>query len=206
MTRIRRVGSLAIVLFLAAAIGACGDDDVPTPVRPSSAFGTDDPGTTAPPEPGDGGASSPPATGGNDAPGTGGEIVTGSRAKLEVSGDIRTSIELDRVQQPAILMEPPGGIGVGWSDADLGNLFTIAGVSFIGKRDTDPTTILTLSLTPKPTAGAVTFVSTSGECTITIDALSGAAARGTFICRDLSEQAGNRTIDVAGSFSVQTGS
>ena len=91
----------------------------------------------------------------------------------------------------------------GWTDADLDNVLTIAGVSFTGARDTDPTTILTLSLTPKPSAGTATFVSTAGECTITIDALSDAAARGTFTCRDLSEQGGGRTIDVAGSFSAQ---
>ncbi len=194
----RRTG-FAILLVLATTLGACTDDDTPTPTRPSSAFGDAEPGGAATVAPGD--VPSTPA-GGNDAPGTGGEIVTGSRAKVVVRGAVDASIVLDRLQQ-AILMEPPGGIGVGWTDADLDNVLTIAGVSFTGARDTDPTTILTLSLTPKPSAGTATFVSTAGECTITIDALSDAAARGTFTCRDLSEQGGGRTIDVAGSFSAQ---
>lgn len=195
----RRPATITIAGLVACALAAgCSDGPAPVPVEPSSAFDNGgDTGTTAPTD-------DAPTDPEGDAPGTGSQFATGSSARLEVRGDVDEDVRLDHVQQPTILMEPPGGLGMTWSDPDLNNLMTIAGVSFTGARDTDPTTILTLVLTPKGGNETVTFVSNAGECTITLDALSTSAARGTLVCRHLSERSGNRTVDLAGSFSVQT--
>jgi hypothetical protein len=192
----RRIAFAATLVTLTLAIGACGDADVPAPARPSSAFGAGAAASTTPPPP------SAVDTGDTDgdAPGANQETGSGaSQARLELRGDLDEDLRLT-AESPSILDPPPGGIGVTWSDASLSNRFVIAGLSFTGTRDTDPTTIVTLlvSIDGRP----LLFLSNAGECALTIDALSDTAMRGSVRCRKLKAKAGGETIDLAGTFAV----
>ena len=88
-----------------------------------------------------------------------------------------------------------------WSAPGSSERFSIAGVSFTGTRDTDPTTIVTLFVTPggRPTL----FLSNAGECAVTIDAISNSGMRGSVRCRNLQAKTGGETIDLAGTFAVE---
>ncbi|MEX2274115.1 MAG: hypothetical protein WEA10_00915 [Actinomycetota bacterium] len=197
----RMIASLAVgiaaVLTLAPALGACGGDDAPPPALPTSAFGVGEAevtdGTT--PDAVDAGDTD------GDAPGSDQEASSeGSSARLELRGDIDEDLRLT-AEQPAMVGPPPGGIGVTWSEPLLNDRLTIAGVSFTGIRDTDPTTIVTLFVT---SGGAPTlFLSNSGECAVTIDAVSTGGMRGSLRCRNLQAETGGETIDLAGTFAVE---
>ena len=180
---LRRSATAILVLTF---VGVACSSDTPEPARPSSAFG--DPGSALPVDPGDTN---------DDAPVADDPAAASSTARIEVRGDVREDLTLDLGGQ-ASATPPPGVLSLAWID-ERGDILSVAGQSFTGTRDTDPTTVLTIVLVDGRSVR--TFLTIDGECTVTIDRLDGALVRGSFTCRDLRAGAGG-AIDAAGVFSA----
>jgi hypothetical protein len=180
-----------------AFLGACSEDEPTTVVEPTSAFQPT-------------GATGPTAeTGG--ATGTTGKLptttagvatgkVSSGQAAFTLTGDIRTSKTLTNLVS-TVYAPPPGGMALVWTAG--GNDATtvgLGGISFTGTEPTSPSLSLTITVQDK---GAITaFISSAGECTVTIGLASSSQISGAFNCTDLSAGPG-ATVDATGSFNAQ---
>jgi hypothetical protein len=191
-------------LVFAAALASCSNDG-PTPVvGPTSAFRpTGSTGTKAPTGPTSTGSSGPTgATAGiptgSSAGGDPGGVVKG-QAAFTVTGDLRTSAALPNLVSAAYA-PPPGVLAIVWAagGADPSNV-GLGGVSFTGTKPTSPTLTLTLTVQAKGTIA--TFVSSAGECSVTIGQASADRLSGAFTCSNLSH--GSTVVGLTGSFNAQ---
>ena len=173
------IAPIAFLLPL-AFLGACSKDE-PTPVvEPTSAFQPT--GATA-------------ATGPSGATGTTGNLptatagaatgkVSSGQAAFTLTGDIRTSKTLGDLVS-TVYAPPPGGMALVWTAG--GNDATtvgLGGISFTGTQPTSPSLSLTITVQDE---GAITaFISSAGECTVTIGLASGEQISGAFNCSGLS--------------------
>ena len=82
---------------------------------------------------------------------------------------------------PALYSPPPGSTALTWTDG-LQSL-TITGTSFTGPLPTSDS--LSLGLSVRNGAETVAFVSTAGECTITVAAANESSFAGSFSCTKL---------------------
>ena len=210
----RRAGvrALTVLAVVGSALAACSESEGPSSLLPSSAF-PDDTGAV-PPLTGPTGA-----TGGTAPTGTTGTIPTGAsgglppippggstgsvstgQAAVTVSGDVRASKTMTNLVA-GVYAAPPGGIAVVWtaSGTDATTL-GLGGLSFTGTRPTAPT--LSLTLTVQTNAGISSFVSTAGECSVTIGLASENELSGAFTCSDLAGSSGE-VVDASGSFAAQ---
>ena len=201
----RLVAVIALVVVFAAAAAACSEDEPPPVIQPTSAFQPT--GST--------GASGPTATGSS---GPVGETVTGptgidqlptttkgaatgnlttGQAAFNVTGDLRGSKALTTLVTAAYA-PPPGVLAIVWAagGADASNV-GLGGLSFTGTKPTSGT--LTLTVTVQIKANIATFVSSNGECRVTIGDATAKQVSGTFNCSHLS----NGTDTVTGSVSGQ---
>jgi len=185
------------LLLPLAFLGACSKDEPTTVVEPTSAFQPT-------------GATRPTAeTGG--ATGTTGELptttagvttrkVSSGQAAFTLTGDIRTSKTLANLVS-TVYAPPPGGMALVWTAG--GNDATtvgLGGISFTGTEPTSPSLSLTITVQDK---GAITaFISSAGECTVTIGLASGSQISGAFNCTGLSAGS-NVVVDATGSFNAQ---
>jgi hypothetical protein len=193
------IAPMALLLPL-AFLGACSKDE-PTPVvEPTSAFQpTGSTGATA--------ATGPTAeTGGTtgNLPTTTAGAATGKvssgQAAFTLTGDIRTSKALGNLVS-TVYAPPPGGMALVWTAG--GNDATtvgLGGISFTGTQPTSPS--LSLTITVQDKGGITAFISSAGECTVTIGLADASQISGAFNCTDLSAGPG-ATVDATGSFNAQ---
>ena len=157
---------------------ACSEDEPAPLVEPSSAFQpTGSTGNTA--AIGSSGATgqtgglptvSLPTTAGA-ATGT----VRNGQAAFALTGDIRTSKALANLVSP-VYASPPGGMALVWTAGGTDpSTVGIGGLSFAGTQPTSPT--LSLTITVQDENAITTFISSAGECRITIGQASADRSR-----------------------------
>ena len=189
------IAPTALLLPL-AFLGACSKDE-PTPVvEPTSAFQpTGSTGATGP--------SGATGTTGNLPTATAGAAtgkVSSGQAAFTLTGDIRTSKTLGNLVS-TVYAPPPGGMALVWTAGGTdATTVGLGGISFTGTQPTSPSLSLTITVQDE---GAITaFISSAGECTVTIGLASGNQISGAFNCTDLSAGA-DATVDATGSFDAQ---
>ena len=189
------IAPMALLLPL-AFLGACSKDEPTTVVEPTSAFQPT--GST-----GDDRAGGATGTTGNLPTTTAGAAtgkVSSGQAAFTLTGDIRTSKTLANLVS-TVYAPPPGGMALVWTAG--GNDATtvgLGGISFTGTEPTSPSLSLTITVQDK---GAITaFISSAGECTVTIGLASGSQISGAFNCTGLSAGS-NVVVDATGSFNAQ---
>jgi len=203
----RTPSATIVLLALGATLSACSKDEPAPVVQPTSAFQPT--GST--------GGSGPRATGSS---GPVGETVTGptgfdqlptttkgagignlksGQAAFNVTGDLRGSKALTTLVTAAYA-PPPGVLAIVWAagGADASNV-GLGGLSFTGTKPTSAT--LTLTVTVQVKANIATFVSSNGECRVTIGGATAKQVSGTFNCSNLSN--GKDAVDITGSFNAQ---
>jgi hypothetical protein len=185
------------LLLPVAFLGACSKDEPTTVVEPTSAFQpTGATGPTAETSAATGTTSSLPTTTAGVATGK----VSSGQAAFTLTGDIRTSKTLGDLVS-TVYAPPPGGMALVWTAG--GNDATtvgLGGISFTGTQPTSPSLSLTITVQDK---GAITaFISSAGECTVTIGLASGSQISGAFNCTGLSTGS-NVVVDATGSFNAQ---
>lgn len=190
------IAPMALLVPL-AFLGACSKDKPTTVVEPTSAFqptGATRP--TAETSAVTGTTSSLPTTTAGVATGK----VSSGQAAFTLTGDIRTSKTLAKLAS-TVYAPPPGGMALVWTAG--GNDATtvgLGGISFTGTEPTSPSLSLTITVQDK---GAITaFISSAGECTVTIGLASGSQISGAFNCTGLSAGS-NVVVDATGSFNAQ---
>ena len=188
------IAPIAFLLPL-AFVGACSKDEPTSVVEPTSAFKPT--GATAT------GPSGVTGTTGNLPTATAGAAtgkVSSGQAAFTLTGDIRTSKTLGDLVS-TVYAPPPGGMALVWTAG--GNDATtvgLGGISFTGTQPTSPSLSLTITVQDE---GAITaFISSAGECTVTIGLASGDQISGAFNCTGLSAGS-NVVVDATGSFNAQ---
>jgi len=171
------------VAFAVATLSACSNDEVPRVDAPSVAT------PTSP-------AASPTAGTPTSTPGGTGKLTSGS-VTIQLSGDV----ELERTLETLVntfYTPPPGGLTIVWTAGDE-NATTVGlgGSTFTGTRETSQT--LSVSVVAQTSDGIARFVSTAGECRITIDIADADEFSGTFRCVDLVATSGE-VVDASASF------
>src|SRR3990172_1544535 len=173
------IGTLAMLAVVGSALAACSKDEGPSAPLPTSAF-PDETGALPPLTGPNGVTSIPPA-------GTTGSLSSG-RATVTVSGDVRASKTMSNLVAGAYAA-PPGGMAVVWTAGGTdATTLGLGGLSFTGTQSTAAT--LSLTLTVQTNGEISSFVSTAGECSITIDLASASELSGTFMCSGLFGSAG----------------
>ena len=200
----RRLLAPIVTVMLAVTLASCSSDEPPPVVQPTSAFEpTGSTGQTAPTAPTSIGSSG--ATGataglptGIDG-GGGGKLKTG-QAAFTVTGGLKTSAALPNLVSGAYA-PPPGVLAIVWAagGTDASNV-GLGGLSFTGTKPTSPTLTLTITVQAKGTIA--TFISSAGECSVTIGVASADQVSGAFNCPNLSSD-GSFRVNVTGSFSAQ---
>jgi hypothetical protein len=199
-----RLLATVVLLEFAAGVASCSDDEPPPVIEPTSAFQLT--GSTA--QTGAAGPTSTDSSGplgetaglptGPEGGGPPGELKSG-RAAFTVTGDVRTSAALPNLVSGAYA-PPPGVLAIVWAagGTDAANV-GLGGLSFTGTKPTSPTLTLTITVQAKGTIA--TFVSSAGECNVTIGQASADRLSGAFDCANLSD--GSNEVDLTGSFSAQ---
>jgi len=197
----RLVAMVALGLF-AAISAACSEDEPPPVVQPTSAFQpTGSTGATGPTSTGSDGPTGATITGlptGSQGGGRPGKLKSGQAAFM-VTGDLRGSKALSTLVT-ATYAPPPGVMAIVWAagGADASNV-GLGGLSFTGSKPTSAT--LTLTVTVQVKANIATFISSNGECRVTIGGATANQVSGSFDCSDLSD--GSNTVNITGSFNAQ---
>jgi hypothetical protein len=209
--------SIGLAAALAAvatfALAACSEEGSPSGLLPSSAFPQETGSLQTPPPttgPTGGTGSTPTGTTGlptgstgvlpTTSPGAGtGELVAG-QAALTVTGDVRATKALASLAS-SVYSPPPGGMAIVWTAGGTdATTLGLGGLSFTGTQPTAPTLSLTLTV---QTAGQISsFVSTAGECTVSIGVAGTDQIAGVFTCSGLVGSDGE-VVDASGSFAAQ---
>jgi hypothetical protein len=186
---------MALLLPL-AFLGACSKDEPTTVVEPTSAF---QPTGATGPTAETGGATGTTGTLPTTTAGVATGKVPSGQTAFTLTGDIRTSKTLANLV--STVYAPPGGMALVWTAG--GNDATtvgLGGISFTGTEPTSPSLSLAITVQDK---GAITaFISSAGECTVTIGLASGSQISGAFNCTGLSAGS-NVVVDATGSFNAQ---
>ena len=193
------------MLVVAAILASCSNDEPASVIQPSSAFRTTgSTGATAPTGPTSTGSSGPTGSTaglptGSQGDGRPGKLKSG-QAAFTVTGGLRASAALPNLVSGAYA-PPPGVLAIVWAagGADASNV-GLGGLSFTGTKPTSPTLTLTITVQAKGTIA--TFISSAGECTVTIGQASASRVSGAFTCSNLSSD-GSFRVDITGSFSAQ---
>src|SRR4029453_13347001 len=127
--------------------------------------------------------------------------VSSGQAAFNLTGDIRTSKTPPKPLPSRLAHAPAGGCGRVWrAGGNNASTVGLGGISFTGTQPTSPSLSLTITVQDK---GAITaFISSAGECTVTIGLASDSQISGAFNCTDLSAGPG-ATVDATGSFNAQ---
>ena len=179
-------------------LSACSEDEPPSVVQPSSAFGeteqTEATGVT-----GSNGATGEPPSLPPVPTGSNGD-VDGGAAALSVSGDIVASKAIDSLVS-SVYAPPPGGMALVWTAGGTdATTIGLGGLSFTGSQRTSPSLSLTITLQTDDVTAS--FQSMDGECSITVGVADASQISGTFACTDL-EGDGGQVVDATGSFTAQ---
>ena len=195
------VGRCTLIALVVSCtlLAACSEDEPGPSVSPSSAFpvtGSTDASA------GTGSTGATGITGGlpTSSPAEGTGTLSGGAATFAVTGDVQANAVLPNLIS-SVYTPPPGGMSIVWTAGGTdASTLGIGGLSFVGSKPTAPTLILTFSA--QAGAEISTFVSSAGECTITIGTASPDELAGAFTCTDLGGSEG-RVVDATGSFSAQ---
>ena len=182
-TIVRTKALLALPLILVLLGAACGSDKLVT--TPTTA-------ASQPTSPGPLPTSSP-----GGATGT----VTAGNATIQLSQGLSGTVQLLMLGTPAVYSPPPGSTALTWTDGLQG--LTITGTSFTGPLPTSDS--LSLSLSVSNGAETVAFVSTAGECTITVTTAIEGSLAGSFSCANLAGTLASGdalTVDATGTFAA----
>jgi hypothetical protein len=184
---------ITVLIVPVAALSACSEEEPPSMVQPSSAFGeTGETGATGITGPATGEPPSLPPV----PTGSNGE-VNGGAAALSVSGDIVASKAIDDLVS-STYAPPPGGMALVWTAGGTdATTIGLGGLSFTGSQRTSPSLSLTITLQTDDVTAS--FQSMAGECSITIGVAAANEISGTFACTDL-EGDGGQVVDATGSF------
>lgn len=180
-----------------ALTSACSEDEAPSVVEPSSAFGENGDTATA-----TGGLPTGETAPTIEVPPTGatGGTVAAGQAALSVTGDVQASKAIGNLVS-SVYAPPPGGMALVWTAGGTdATTLGLGGLSFTGSQRTSPT--LSLTLTVQNGNEIVSFQSSAGECSITIGAAEANQIAGTFSCTDLRGD-GGQVVDATGSFNAQ---
>jgi hypothetical protein len=129
-------------------------------------------------------------------PGGDGTLTSGS-VSFRLSGDVAVETTLSNLVS-GFASAPPGGFALVWTSGGAdASVVGIGGGSFTGTRPTAPT--LTLSIAAQSDAGVLAFISSAGECSITLDVAEPSRFEGSFRCTALRSATGE-VIDASGSF------
>ena len=194
--------AMAFVASAPFALASCSSDEEPPVVPPSSAFPSGPTARTPPPPTG---ATGSPPTGPTAvlptiAPGSAIGNLSEGQAAVTITGEVQASKTLVNLVS-AIYSPPPGGMAIVWTAGGTdATTLGIGGLSFTGSRPTAPT--LSLTLTVQTKTGISSFVSTAGECTITIGEVSAEQIAAAFTCSDL-VGADGEVVDASGSFAAR---
>jgi hypothetical protein len=179
-----RTVSAIFAVGLALIGTACGGGEPAPPASPSPAF------------PSGSASASPTASGGMPTVPPGGELTEG-RLRLEMSGAVRLEEDLTDLVT-GIAAPPPGAFALVWSGGGAHTTtFGVGGASFVGTKPTTPTLVLTIAA--QTDSGFSTWISSGGECRITIRTAESTAIDGRFACEELASSEGEM-IDVSGEF------
>lgn len=183
-----RTVSAILAVGLALFGTACGGGEPAPPASPSPAFPSGS-ATGSPTASGTGGLPT-------ISPAPGGEMTQGS-LHLEMSGAVRMDEELTRLVT-AIAAAPPGAFALVWSgEGSKSTTFGIGGASFLGTQPTTSTLVLTIAV--QTDSGFSTWISSAGECQVTIRTAEANAIVGRFQCDGLASS-GGEVVDVSGEF------
>jgi hypothetical protein len=203
MANLRRLIAPIAVTVPLLLLPSCSEDEPPPVVELTSAF---EPTGSTGPTAANGSTGTTGETGGTieDLPTTTAGAATGNissgQAAFAVTGGIRTSKTLTNLVS-TVYAPPPGGMALVWTAG--GNDATtvgLGGISFTGTQPTSPSLSLTITVQDKEAITA--FISSAGECTVTIGLASSSQISGAFNCTDLSAGPG-ATVDATGSFNAQ---
>jgi hypothetical protein len=197
----RRLLAPVATVVLATTVASCSNDEPPPVIQPSSAFRqTGSTGATAQGGPTSGGptgvtAGLPTGSQGGGRPGR----LRSGQAAFTVTGDLSASAALPNLVSAAYA-PPPGVLAIVWASGgtDASNV-GLGGLSFTGTKQTSPTLTLTVTVQAKGTIA--TFISSAGECSVTIGQASEDRLSGAFDCSNLSD--GSKVVDLTGSFNAQ---
>lgn len=173
-------GAFAVATF--TAFTAC--TNAPPATMPSS-FPTDALGATG----------AEPAASPSGRTGT----LTSGRLTIQLSGDVEVERTLETLVS-TFYAPPPGGLTIVWTaGGDDATTVGMGGSTFMGTRETSPT--LSVSVVAQTTGGLARFVSTAGECDVTIDVASQNEISGRFECDTLVATSGE-VVDASASFAA----
>jgi hypothetical protein len=174
-----KIATGTLLATLVLFVDACGGGSASPPASASSAFPDASPTTTS------------------SASGSPGEEPPSDLVHLEMDGDVELEAELTTLIS-AITEPPPGGFALVWTgEGEDATTVGLGGSSFLGVEPTSATLVLTIA-TPTA-AGVSTWVSSAGECVVTMAAAEPTRFEGSFSCRDLRSDAGE-VVDVSGWF------
>lgn len=186
--RSARLALIASLVALSALAVACSEQP-PSPARPTSAFRST--GAIATQTSGGLPTASPGAATGN---------LSSGRVAFRMSGDIRADKAIEQIISSAYA-PPPGGMALVWTAGGTdATTVGLGGLSFTGSQPTSPS--LTLTITVQTGGAIATFISSAGECSITIGVAETHELAGTFSCSDLRGGDGD-VVDVTGTISAQ---
>ena len=179
--RTRVLGALVAVLTAACTTTGIGrgPSALPSPPNNSSPSPTVSPSPTGSPGPASG-------------------LVTGL-ATVSVSGDLTLDVRFTRIATPAVWAPPPAPMDITWQGTSVRQL-RLAGTSFLSRAGTSADRAL--SFTVVGPSGPVEFVSTAGECSVTITPALPDNMGGIFTCTLLTDVEGVTTVDARGTFSA----
>jgi hypothetical protein len=126
--------------------------------------------------------------------------LTNATASLEVNGDLQASIGFADVYGATVYAPPPvSTLVVGFVGSKPSEVLAIGGRADVGATQTSATLGLNF-VVETPDGGVATFLSTQGECTVTIETAEATHVAGTFECSDISTADGRYTVGATGSF------
>jgi hypothetical protein len=175
---------MLLATFAVATMTACVEEEpvVATPSPEPTPPPASTPGVTTPT------SSAPPS----------GDLTSG-RLTFQLSGDVEVEKTLETLVS-TFYAPPPGGLTIVWT-AGGGDATTVGvgGSTFTGTRASSPT--LSVSVIAQTSGKIVRFVSTDGECDITIDVADADRVSGGFECDDLVASSGE-VVDASASFAA----
>jgi hypothetical protein len=178
--------TLLALLFVLVGV-ACDGDEGPPSASPSPSFPTE----TASPLTG------PTGIVPSIVPPGGADNLTAGSVSFQMDGDAELETTL-RTLITGIAAPPPAGFAIVWSrEGTDATTLGIGGGSFVGTRSTS--TALTLTIAAEASSGFSTWISSAGECQVTIDTAQADRMTGSFTCDDLRSNNG-RSVDVSGRF------
>jgi hypothetical protein len=182
-------------VMLALAAGACNKDEQVTHFGPPpgllpTSTPSFNPSSTS---------TATSSTGASATPGIVGNMRTGG-ASVITAGGVNATLTLTKLDAPALWTPPPGDISLRWTGAGQASL-SLVGPAFTSRQPTSATVTLSFSI-PGSESAAFLFISSAGECFVTISAAMPDQMSGIFDCGTLASSDGKVTVTARGTFTA----